>query len=205
MMGKRLDNKEQATEVIRLAGLALRHFEVWRVYTDQTSLDRLFPAMRHFPDFVRLDEHAHRELFLLYLGCLFETNGNTINLAGLIEAAAKASDRFDKERVSGSLKEADEMIRKIAMVRGGAVAHRGISISRKDLFEKAGLKPDDLRVLVDDAEQIAYAIGRAFGIAPFTVSVLATVELDAIYTRLLPDAGAEGGTTGSYEAKNTRG
>lgn len=192
-MGKRLDYEEQATEVIRLAGLALRHFEVWRVYTDEASRNKLFPAMRHFPDFVRLDEHAHQELFLLYLGCLFETNGNTINLAGLIEAAAKANGRFDAEKVWGSLKEADEMIRKIAMVRGGAVAHRGISISRKDIFEKAGLTPDNLRVLVDDAEQIAYAIGRAFGVAPFTVAVLAPVELDRIYTRLLPSAGDGGG------------
>lgn len=185
-MVKRLDPKEQATEVIRLAGLALRHFEVWRVYTDQDSRNKLFPALERFPDFVSLDEHAHQELCLLYLGSLFETNDGTINLAGLVKLAAEASERFNADKVLARLTEANEIIKKIAMLRGGAVAHRSATLSRAALFGKAALAPDDLRVLVDDAEQIAYAIGRAFGIEPFTIAVLAPTQLDRMFSRLLP-------------------
>jgi hypothetical protein len=188
-MAKRLDPKEQATEVIRLAGLALRHFEVWRVYTDQSSRDKLFPALRRFPDFVRLDEHAHQELCLLYLGSLFETNDGTINLTGLIKAATAESERFNAEKVWARLVEAEEIIKKVAILRGGAVAHRSATLSRAALFGKAALAPDDLRVLVDDAEEIAYAIGHAFGIEPFTIAVLAPTELSRLFSRLLPAEG----------------
>jgi hypothetical protein len=185
-MASRLDHKEQATEAIRLAGLALRHFEVWRVYTDQSSRDALFPALNCFPDFVTLDQHAHQELCLLYLGSLFEANHRTINLAGLVEAAAAENERFNAERVKERLAEANEVIKKIAMLRGGAVAHRSAALSRAELFGKAALAPDDLRVLVDDAEEIAYAIGRAFGVEPFTIAVLAPTDLNRMFSRLLP-------------------
>jgi hypothetical protein len=190
-MTRGLDPREQATEVIRLAGLALRHFEVWRVYTDPPSREKLLPALRRFPDFVNLDEHAHQELCLLYLGSLFETNDGTINLVGLIKAAAAQDERFNAEKVWARLAEAGEIIKKIAMLRGGAVAHRSATLSRAALFGKAALAPDDLRVLVDDAEQIAYAIGRAFGIEPFTIAVLAPTELSRMFSRLLPAEGDE--------------
>ena len=187
-MAKRLDLDHQAIEVIRLAGLALRHFEVWRVYTEQESRDKLFFALEQFPDFVNLDQHAHQELCLLYLGTLFEKNDGTINLGALIEEAAVANDQFFAEKVRARFDEASHLIKKIHLLRNNAVAHRSAKLSRASVFARAELSPDDLRILVDDTEQIAYAIGRAFGVEPFTIAVLAPTDLSRIFARLLPQA-----------------
>jgi hypothetical protein len=185
-MAQRIDPQQRAIEVLRIAGLALRHYEVWRIYTEQDSRDKLFPALNQFPDFVKLDEHAHQELCLLYLGTLFEANDGTINLLALIDEAAEANKQFLADKGRALLNEASHLIKKIRILRSNAVAHRSAKLSRTAAFEIAKLTPDDLRLLVDEAEQVAYAIGRAFGVEPFTIAVLAPTDLRQIFTRLLP-------------------
>jgi hypothetical protein len=185
-MGQRLEPRERAAEVIRLAGLAIRHFEVWRVYTEQSSRDRLLKALDQFADFVNLDQHAHQELCLLYLGTLFETRDNTINISALINEASAANELFCAEKIRALLNDVNHLIKKVHLLRGNAVAHRSDKLSRVATFAKAALSPDDLRMLVDEAEQIAFAIGRAFDLEPFTIAVLAPADLDRIFTSLLP-------------------
>lgn len=181
-----LEFRHQATEVIRVAGLALRHFEVWRVYTEPESREKLFDALNEFPDFVNLDQHAHQELCLLYLGTLFERNDRTINLEQLIGEASAFSPAFNAAQVRAWMSDAEELLHRVRMLRGNAIAHRSAKLSRAAAFSRAGLSPDDLRQLVDEAEQIAYAIGRAFGVEPFTIAVLAPTELARMFSQLTP-------------------
>ncbi|KPF79464.1 hypothetical protein IP78_09035 [Brevundimonas sp. AAP58] len=105
----------------------------------------------------------------------------------MIAEAAAANAAFNADKVRYWMTEAEDILRRIQMLRSNAIAHRSAKLSRASAFSRAALSPDDLRRVVDEAEQIAYAIGRAFEVAPFVIAVLAPTELARIFRQLKPD------------------
>lgn len=185
-MAKRLDLQHQANEAIRVAGLAVRHFAVWRVYSEPSSRQRLFPSLSQFGEFVKLDEKAHLEMCLLHAATLFEDDDRTINLASLIEEAGAASDQFMIEEARQRLSEGAAIIGKLRFLRNNAIAHRSARLSRAEVFERQAMTADELQTVINDAEQIAWAVGMAFGVRPYQLAAPAADELRALFSLGLP-------------------
>lgn len=178
-----LTAEERVTEVCRLASLAKRHYEVWRVYTAPESRERLWDAFDDFADFMLLDERAHQELAILYAASLFETKDNTVHLHSLIDEIRTRGTApelvADAEHALAAL---EGVIGKARFLRHNAVAHRTASMSREEVFKRANITADELGELVARADALASSLAHAIGHSPVVLAFYAAGALDRLFT-----------------------
>lgn len=163
---------DRVLTVLRLSHWARVHFEMWRVYTHPDSYSELQEPILEFMGFTVFDEHAHRTLALLYLNALFERDTKTINLKGLLDAVEKArpTDGLPGTYLTDIAK-AHETIRKVAQIRGAAIAHRTAAKSHDQIYADAGLTVDQLDSLISLAERCAEALRTFSNVPPRPASI----------------------------------
>lgn len=184
-MGKRLTLEERVTAVCREASLARRHFQVFRVYSDPESRGRLFPTMERYPDFVRLDEQAHRDLAILRATSLFDTKEHTTHLFDLLaEVKARGTSPGLVRDIEAAIMELEAAVKKVRIIRHHAIAHRSASLTYDGAFKLARMTVDELGQLVGSAEAVAIALARAVGLEPDSMASAAPDDLHRLFLHL---------------------
>jgi len=179
----RLPLADRVAAVCRLASLAQRHFEVYRVYSAPESRQRLWDALDDYADFVNLDEQGHRALCILYVTALFETKDNTLHLRDLIGEIAEGGTAPDVvKEAEAALASATKAVKKVRIIRHNAIAHRSASISYNAAFDLAEITIDDLGALIANADAVAKSLAKACGVEPVIVTFYAAHALDRLFT-----------------------
>lgn len=182
---KGLSFDDRVLTVHRLAHMARIHFEMWRVYTHPDSYADLCAPILEFMAFTTLDEHAHRTQSLLYLNALFERDDRTINLTGLLTDVSRRlpTDRL-AETYLADLAEAHKDIRKVAHIRGAAIAHRTVAKSHDQIYQDAGLTVDQFEALIALAERCAEALRTLSKLPPRPPMANPAADLRRMLNRL---------------------
>ena len=141
-------------------------YDIWRFYDGDETRPAIIDAMRRYSEFFRYDPHAHFFSFIVHMAALLEARQDTINLpnlskefrdSGLIEARVAVE-------VDALLQQATPFASKVAILRSNLFAHRSVSLSYAEAFNKAAVTPNELRELTEIALKIVnrLLISRGF-------------------------------------------
>lgn len=159
-------NFDQKLEVIsQVVARARIYFDIWWVYEGAATKQAYLGTMNEYSEFFRFDSHAHFVSMVLYLGQLFETRHDTLNLASMVKEAEQSAETSHDEVVAaaGEFAAAKVLATKVTILRSNLFAHRSSSLSYADVFRKAEITPDQLRELTEAALAVINRLRRAVG------------------------------------------
>lgn len=154
-----LDTLTQITIRARL------HWDIWWAYEGETERPKHLPVMQEYSDFVRFDLHAHLTSCIVCLYQLYERNRKTHNLSVLLDRAACESGIGPKvvESAKRSLDRADELAKKVRILRNNAFGHRSLKLNYDAAFAQAHITPFELRCLCKTALGVVNHFHKALG------------------------------------------
>jgi hypothetical protein len=130
---------------------ALGHYQIWFALRGKgKAIDEYYDDMNdyRYVDFFRAANVAHYKLMFIEAGCIFDTDDRTdrfrrlrelMNENGLIELSEKFGD---------SLKPYQTLVSNILTVRSKLIAHKESGVEPPELYQKHGIKPDDIKELL---------------------------------------------------------
>jgi hypothetical protein len=100
-------------------------------------------------DFFKGTIIAHYRMMFIELACLFDSVGTAHGIRDLKSKMKEAgltslADKFDVE-----LQPFSTLVSNIKTVRSKIIAHRDVGVDYKDLYQKHGIKPDDIGRLLE--------------------------------------------------------
>lgn len=102
---------------------------------------------------------------VIHLAGLFENRRDTINFGALIsEAERSGTDETAIANARSRMSEVGSIHPKVAILRSNLFGHRSASLSYEDAFEKAAIKPDQIRDLTVAGLDIANCLLAARGL-----------------------------------------
>lgn len=137
-----------------VAGL---NYEVWWVYKGSDTRPKYVDGMNRYSLFFQTSLHAHFVALLVALYRLYETRTDTYNVPGLIREL-RDQKVFSEEVLEGTEKlykeEAKPLWVKVSILRNKAFGHRSNAHTMKEIFDEAGVRPDELRELVEVTKKL---------------------------------------------------
>ncbi|WP_416395649.1 hypothetical protein [Allohahella sp. A8] len=142
-----------AFEAVRDSVNASRgHYQIWYALRARgKAIDQYFDEMNdyRFRDFFLAANIGHFKLMFVEIACLFDSGGGSHsvrNLKCLIRANGYGglAKNFEKQ-----LKPFGSLVSNIKTVRSKVIAHKDIGVNEKDLYQKHGIKPDEIKVMLD--------------------------------------------------------
>jgi len=145
---------EELRHTTTVAGL---NYEVWWVYKGKDTRPKYVDGMNKYSLFFQTSIHAHFVALLVELYRLYETRKDTYNIPGLIKEL-RDQHVFSNEVLEEIEKfykdEAKPLWVKVSILRNKAFGHRSNAHTVKEVFEEAGVKPDELRDLVEVTKKL---------------------------------------------------
>lgn len=133
------------------ATLASLNFDIWWVYKSKEHRPKYVSTMNRYLGFFDTSIHAHFVAMLIALYPLFETRKDTFNVPIVLKILEKEGRLAGQRKVKVEMYYAEAMPiwRKVSVLRNEAFAHRSKSLTIAQIFEKASIKPDELKHLID--------------------------------------------------------
>lgn len=121
----------------------------WEVLISDSKLDYIVELSK-YPTFFQPTLDAHFERLVIALYRAYENNNKTINIRKLLK------ELYSENKVSKNIQDEidqlqiriEELWTKITILRSNVYAHRNDKLPLEDSFNKAELKPEDLKVLI---------------------------------------------------------
>jgi hypothetical protein len=147
-MPRRLPLIERINTAAQLAIRIRAFYDIWWIYIGMDTRPLYLSTMDEFSEYFRFDEHALRSAIITHVFMLYDPNRRTVGLKHLldeVEASHRKSTPLSEARnlVDGALPTA----KSITDLRHNLFAHRSATHREKDVFTRAGIKPDRIRDL----------------------------------------------------------
>lgn len=184
-MANRLTFDEQLREATHLVKRARIFYDIWWFYEGADTRLRISDILNTYPEYFRFDSHAHFVSMVIHLAALYEKRDGTVNLAGLInqaEVAGVSKMALDSARALMSKHAA--MSSKTAILRSNLFAHRSASMTFAEAFQKAAIKPNDLRDLTVVALNITNILLNDLGMEEECFHVLSREDVEKLISHL---------------------
>lgn len=155
--------EQYAEEIRHTATVAWFNYEIWWVYKSADTRPEYVGTMNAYPLFFQTSLHAHFVALLVELYRLFETRHDTYNIPGFLRLLAErgAVPREVRAKLQAMYEEAKPLWVKVSILRNKAFGHRSKAHTVGEVFAEAGVKPDDLRALVEITRQLLNAATQA--------------------------------------------
>lgn len=154
---KKISN-ETFEENLRLlfnaANTAKQHFEIWWILNDHEK--KYVKVWRRYSHFFDPSSFAHFTTMLMHI-CKIYNSGKNIDY--LIRNASM--QREISQEVKGDLAKKGVLIRRVVALRSEYFAHN--VIEGEDAFKKAGLKPENIRSLIDFSINLLNKVSNGAG------------------------------------------
>lgn len=167
-------------ERVRIAGLnasvARASYDIWWIYAGVDTRPQYIEAMNDYSEFFRFDQHAHFIAVVVGVSSLFDTTDGTITVRSVVNKAV--ADGFMEAKPLVSVVDrlqADRRVIGVAHLRNKLLAHRDNRLSYRQAFKDAGIAPDDLRDLLQEAFNV---IGRIADLVDVTGPIHNTIVGD---------------------------
>lgn len=152
---------------IRTAGqLVIRariYYDLWYFYAEHENRQTIIETMREYSEFFRFDEYAHRFTFVVLMATLFDHDKKTISFPNLLRDIKKDGtiSSEDTAIIDSLINTARPLVKKVAILRNKAYAHRNAEISVDEAHIQAGVTPNQFRELTEIALQIVNQLLKA--------------------------------------------
>jgi len=149
---------------IMVAGL---NYEVWWTYKERESRKKYVDTMNHYTMFFQVSIHAHFVAMLVALYRLYETRRDTVNIPDFIRILEKNAciPQVALNRIRQLYQDAHRLWVKVSILRNEAFGHRSNKYSVSEVFQKAGVKPNELKDLIERTKKllnkITYELDRS--------------------------------------------
>ncbi len=124
---------------------------------------RYVDVLNRYPVFSQTSIHAHFVALLVALYRVYETRRDTINLAQLLRLLRDSGkiDAVKLEEAKRECEDAKQLWVKVAILRNEAFGHQRNDTNIEEVFRKAGVKPLEVKELVDRTQHIVNKLSRA--------------------------------------------
>jgi hypothetical protein len=133
------------------------HYSIWWILSNREDRTKYHETLDDSPLFFRASIHAHFLATVVALYVLYETRRDTINLPRIVSEASETV----KAKLSRKLTEAKNLWKKVAILRNECFAHVSSNLSIGAVFKKAGVRPNDLKRLVELSKEIVNDLSYA--------------------------------------------
>ena len=147
---------------ITVAGL---NYEIWWVYKSKDTRPVYVEVMNRYGLFFQTSIHAHFVALLVALYRLYETRDDTFNIPSLLKIL-KAEARLPDatlDLLEGIYKdEVKPLWIKVNILRNKAFGHRSVAHTVEEVFQEAGVTPNELRDLVEATKKLLNELTHAW-------------------------------------------
>lgn len=173
-MNDKTNNSVSPEEIIRhlvQEGMAaISHYQVWSVFGEREHLTRQ-EIFNHvdYGDFFHASYTAHYKMIFIALGKIFDKGTKTASIKTLIKVLERENRNdlvtYIEEKLGPQTdihKRADR-IQKIEAIRNQSIAHNRRNVSKKEIYERTCLTPDDICHLINDTCNVINHLASEFG------------------------------------------
>ena len=163
-MSKNQDLIDCFEDVKDSANAALGHYQIWfTLRGNGKAIDTYLDDMNdsRYVDFFHAANIGHYKLMFIEAGCIFDTDDRTnrlrklkdlMNENGLSELALE----FDNQ-----LKPYNELVSNMLTIRSKLIAHKEAYVDPSELYEKHGIKPDDIKNLLNTIAELMHSLEKS--------------------------------------------
>ena len=152
---------EDQLEIIKQELLdASLSYDCWWAIANKDAMIEHRDDLNHYNLFFQATRHAHLLTTVVTLYKLFEKNTGTVNLKNCLALAAKDS-RIKPDtlvEVDALRTEIDPIWKKITILRSNVFSHRSIKLGRESALKKAGISPNEIKLLIENTQKLIYRL-----------------------------------------------
>lgn len=153
---------KELRETVSIAGL---NHEIWWVYKSKDTRHEFIKTMRRFNLFFQASEYAHFVTLLVGLYRLYETRNDTYNIPTFLKRIREYG-HLPEQSVADAEKiypeEAKPLWVKVSILRNEAYGHRSNTLTMAEVFEKAGVSPNELHDLMEVTKELLNVLSHAW-------------------------------------------
>ena len=166
---------------------AARNYDIWWALKESNNRKKYVETMNHYPLYFLTAIGAHFTAFVTILYRVLEKRRDTHNLPRLLKRLRKepnySNSRLDEfDEACENLKSA---WKKVAVLRNNALSHRSVDLDVNEVFRKAELKPDDIRIMIDDLFHLVNDMGHEYEDQLRTYASHATQDAEHLLSDLM--------------------
>ena len=137
-------------------------FRIWWVFRNSEDAPQWNETVNEFPAFFAPTVRSHLVTFVISLGNLLDTKKGTISFPNLINLAKRDGrvSPHDLEKAEQQLAKMDPTAKKIQILRHNLFAHLKADADGHDVFNKAGITPNQIKNLILDGLILLNLISR---------------------------------------------
>ncbi len=131
---------------------SMSHYQIWFTLRGKgKAIEEYLNNMNdhRFADFFFAANIGHYKLMFIEIACLFDSESRSHGIRKLkslmrVSGLSDLANKFDSQ-----LQPYSDLVSNIKTVRSKLIAHKDVGIDEKDLYKKHGIKPDEIKKLVD--------------------------------------------------------
>lgn len=136
---------------------AIAHYQIWyTLRSEEKAIKYHFDDMDdyRYADFFLAVNSGNYKLMFIETACLFDSDERTHNIRNLksllkINNLNEIAGKFDSE-----LSPYSELVSNIKTIRSKLIAHKEANLDPKELYKKHGIKPDDIKSLLNTVAEL---------------------------------------------------
>lgn len=153
------------SELRHTTTVAELNYDIWWVYKDKETRPIYTETMNRYGMFFQTSIHAHFVALLVVLYRLYETRNDTFNIPSLLKIL-KTEKRLSDAKLlllDGMYKnEAKPLWLKVNILRNKAFGHRSVAHTVEEVFQEAGVTPNELSDLVGVTKKLLNELSHAW-------------------------------------------
>jgi len=151
------DEVERYVEELRhTVTVAWLNYEIWWVYKSSDTRPEFVDTMNKYNLFFQTSIHAHFVALLVALYRLYETRDDTYNIPTFLKLLKETNAVSPKalEQLGELYAQAKPLWVRVNILRNKAFGHRSKAHTVADVFDEAGVTPNDLRDLAEVTKKL---------------------------------------------------
>jgi len=182
---KKLTLSEQLTLAAETAVSARAFYEIWWLYKNKETRSVIIDTMRRFNEFFKADHRAQLYALILHLSALFDKHGRSASIVNLLRLSKAANADEGKLQEARVLYENNqELGRRLFVLRSRVFAHLSANIKEREVFEIAGITPDDLGGMANDCIRICNKLLVANGLKEIFANIYVLPHIKELFREL---------------------
>lgn len=153
------------SELCHTTTVAGLNYEIWWAYKSKDTRPAYVDTINRYGLFFQTSLHAHFVALLVELYRLYETRDDTFNIPSLLRTLKTESllPRTKLKLLEGIYKdESKPLWIKVNILRNKAFGHRSVAHTVEEVFNEAGVTPNDLRDLVETTKKLLNELTHAW-------------------------------------------
>lgn len=137
-------------------------YSIWWVVADKSNRPKYQTVLMAYPNYFKATFELYQATFFVVAHRLFDHEKSSVSLRSLVQSMATSNPTLTavlEKKLDGSA----DRLSKVLRVRHNVYGHRSKSISPQTEFARLGIKPNDMKALVQLAQEIIIELAVELG------------------------------------------